>query len=100
MYHAVISKRLQGHRPKGSAEARFKGKQEKAPALICAGASTSARSAGSFQGLPPALFWTGKNAVDAVLMQKDKKDRKLRLFPDAISKKGGISDMSDKKGRH
>lgn len=76
------------------------GKQEKAPALICAGASTSARSAGSFRGVPPALFWTAKNAVDAVLMQKDKKGRKLRLSPDAISKKGGISDMSDKKGRH
>ena len=33
-------------------------------------------------------------------MQKDKKGRKLRLFPDAISKKGGISDRSAKKGRH
>lgn len=71
-------------------EARDDEKQEKAPALICAGASTSARSAGSFRGQPLALFWGTKNAVDAVLMQTGKKGRDLRLLPDAISKKEGF----------
>ena len=37
-------------------EARDDEKQEKAPTLLCAGASTSARSAGSFQGQPLALL--------------------------------------------
>ena len=37
-------------------EARDDEKQEKAPTLFRAGASTSARSAGSFQGQPLALL--------------------------------------------
>ena len=72
-------------------EARDDKKQEKAPALICAGTSTSARSADSFRGQPMALFRKAKNAIDAVLIQKGKKGRNLRLLPDAISKNGGFS---------
>ena len=34
-------------------------KLEEAPALFCTGASTSARNAGSFREVPPALFWNG-----------------------------------------
>ncbi len=67
------------------------GKQEKAPALICAEAPTSARSAGSFQRRRLALFWTAKNAISAILMQKGQKTGNLRLLPDAISKNGGFS---------
>ena len=66
-------------------------KQEKAPALFRTGASTSARSAGSFQGQPQALLWSGKNTVNAVLLQKGKNGRDLRLCPDAISKKEDFS---------
>ena len=40
-------------------EARDDDKQEKAPALFRTGASTSARSAGSFQGQPQALLRPG-----------------------------------------
>ncbi len=52
-----MSEPCRSRRGKGC-EARDDEKQEKAPALICAGASTSARSAGSFREVPPALFWT------------------------------------------
>jgi hypothetical protein len=38
-----------------------------------------------------ALFRKAKNAIDAVLIQKGKKGRNLRLLPDAISKNGGFS---------
>ena len=72
-------------------EARDDEKQEKAPALFRPGASTSARSAGSFQGHPQALLWPDKNTVNAILLQKGKKGRSQRLCPDAISKKGGFS---------
>lgn len=81
-------------------EARDDEKQEKAPALFCAGASTSARSAGSFQGWPLALFWAAEKANNAVLIQKGKKDHSLWLSPDAISKNGGFSIVKDKKDRH
>ena len=81
-------------------EARDDEKQEKAPALFCAGASTSARSAGSFQGWPLALFWAAEKANNAVLIQKGKEDRSLRLSPDAISKNGVFSIVKDKKDRH
>ena len=80
--------------------ARDDEKQEKAPTLFCAGAFTSARSAGSFQGQPLALLWAAKNAVDAVSAQKDKKGRRLRLCPDANSKNGGFFNMKDEKDRH
>ncbi len=85
-----MSEPCRGRRGEGY-EARDDDKQEKAPALICAEAPTSARSAGSFRGQPLALFWTAQNAVDAVLVQKDKKARCSRLFPDANSKKEGFS---------
>lgn len=62
-------------------EARDDEKQEKAPVLICAGASTSARSAGSFRGQPPALLWTAKNAIDAVSTQKGKKRPLFAALP-------------------
>ena len=78
-----ISARRDGNEGYG---ARDDEKQEKAPTLFCAGASTSARSAGSFQGQPQALLWTAKNAVDAVSTQKGKKGRSLRLCPDTNSK--------------
>ena len=64
----VRARRVQpcrGRRGEGY-EARDDKKQEKAPALICAGTSTSARSAGSFRGRRLALFRRAKNAVDAV----------------------------------
>lgn len=85
-----MSEPCRGRRGEGY-EARDDEKQEKAPALICAEARTSARSAGSFRGLSLALFWTVKNAINAILMQKDKNAGNLQLFPDAISKNGVFS---------
>ncbi len=79
-WHPYTSQRLK--RGAGPCVARC----EKAPALICAGAATTARSAGRFQGQPPALFRRAQNAIIAILIQKDKNAGDLRLSPDAISK--------------
>ena len=86
-----MSEPCRERRGEGQRRGPFLAIQEKAPALICAGTSTSARSAGSFRRRRLALFWTAKNAISAILMQKGQKAENLRLFPDATTKNGGFS---------
>ena len=55
-----ISGKVPGRRPRGDEE------QEKALALLCARADTTARSAGGFRGRGLTLFRVAKTAIDAV----------------------------------
>ena len=55
-----ISGQALGGRPRGDEE------QEKALALLCAGQSHPARSAGGFREWRLTLFQTAKSAIDAV----------------------------------
>ena len=64
--------------------------QEKALALLCAQAVTSARSAGGFRGQRLTLFQNVQTAIDAVSRETDEYPRRCGTFADAITDLGGI----------
>ncbi len=65
-------------------------KQEKAPALFCAGAVTPSRSAGRFQARRQTLFHGLGSGNNACLAKRAKKSHRCRVSADAIVKKGGV----------
>ncbi len=71
-------------------EARSDDKQEKAPALFCAGADTPSRSAGRFQARRETLFRGLGSGNNACLAKRADKSQRCRVSADAIVKKGGF----------
>ena len=65
-------------------------KQEKALALLCAGQSHPARSAGGFREWGLTLFQTAKSAIDAVPGKTGVFPRRYGICADAVTDLGGI----------
>lgn len=64
--------------------------QEKALALLCARAGTTARSAGGFRGRKLALFRNARTTIDAISKKTGENSRSRDIFADAITDLGGI----------
>lgn len=69
--------------------ARGDEEQEKALALLCARAVTTARSAGGFGGRKLALFRNARTTIDAVFQKTGEYPRSWDIFADAITDSGG-----------
>ena len=67
-----------------------KKKQEKALALLCARADTTARSAGGFREQGLTLFRNAQTTIDAVSRETDEYPRRCGTCADAITDLGGI----------
>ena len=80
----------QGFRPFLHGTEGRKKKQEKALALLCARADTTARSAGGFREQGLTLFRNAQTTIDAVSRETDEYPRRCGTCADAITDLGGI----------